>query len=319
MRDVVIVGAGHNALVAACYLAREGLDVEVVERDTIVGGAVSTVERFPGYQVDRGSSAHIMVRHTGIVEDLRLDECGLRYLDCDPWAFAPYNERRTVSRPSRSAPTWPRPATASPTSAATATPMPTRRFAIDWGARNAKIFEAFQHPPTMRHLGPTAVERRPVNGSQGPRARPPVPAAGRRAAGRDLHRRATQDRAVLAGRPVRTARLTRSRPPTWSAGTWSCTTSRPAARSAVPAPCPRRWPTRFRSYGGTLRLGDAAAAIDRSLAAGSTGVRTAGGDEIRAERVLAGCHVLTTLRAARGRRTCSRTPSGGSVSATASA
>ena len=32
-----------------------------------------------------------MVRHTGIIEELRLDECGLRYLDCDPWAFAPYN------------------------------------------------------------------------------------------------------------------------------------------------------------------------------------------------------------------------------------
>src|SRR3978361_638592 len=57
MRDVVIIGAGHNALVAACYLAKEGLDVEVVERDTVVGGACSTVERFPGYQVDRGALA----------------------------------------------------------------------------------------------------------------------------------------------------------------------------------------------------------------------------------------------------------------------
>jgi phytoene dehydrogenase-like protein len=69
-RDVVVIGSGHNALVAACYLAREGLDVEVVEKDTVLGGAVSTVERWPGYLVDRGSSAHIMVRHTGIVEDL---------------------------------------------------------------------------------------------------------------------------------------------------------------------------------------------------------------------------------------------------------
>ncbi len=89
-RDVVVVGSGHNALVAACYLARAGLDVEVVERDTVLGGAVSTVERWPGYAVDRGSSAHIMVRHTGIVEDLRLDQCGLRYLDMDPWGFAPF-------------------------------------------------------------------------------------------------------------------------------------------------------------------------------------------------------------------------------------
>src|SRR2546421_4617023 len=89
-RDVVVIGAGHNGLIAACYLARAGLDVEVVERDTVAGGAVSTVERFPGYRVDRGSSAHIMIRHTGIVEDLALEAAGLRYLECDPWGFAPF-------------------------------------------------------------------------------------------------------------------------------------------------------------------------------------------------------------------------------------
>ena len=57
--SVLIIGSGHNALVAACYLARDGHRVEVLERDTVLGGAVSTVERFPGHQVDRGSSAHI--------------------------------------------------------------------------------------------------------------------------------------------------------------------------------------------------------------------------------------------------------------------
>ncbi|MDQ1706670.1 MAG: hypothetical protein QOF18_3036, partial [Frankiaceae bacterium] len=88
-RDVVVIGAGHNGLVAACYLARAGLDVEVVERDTVVGGAVSTVERWPGVRVDRGSSLHVMVRHTGIVEDLELADMGLRYDDVDPWAVAP--------------------------------------------------------------------------------------------------------------------------------------------------------------------------------------------------------------------------------------
>src|SRR5262249_10916373 len=89
VRDVVVVGAGHNALVAACYLARAGLDVGVVERATVPGGGVSAVERSPGYAVDRGSSAHIMIRHTGIVEELALAGCGLTYLDVDPWAFAP--------------------------------------------------------------------------------------------------------------------------------------------------------------------------------------------------------------------------------------
>jgi phytoene dehydrogenase-like protein len=86
---VVVIGAGHNGLVAACYLARGGLTVEVVERDDVLGGAVSTVERWPGVRVDRGSSAHVIIRQSGIVEELDLAAHGLRYIDCDPWAFAP--------------------------------------------------------------------------------------------------------------------------------------------------------------------------------------------------------------------------------------
>lgn len=87
--DVVVIGSGHNGLVCAAYLARAGLDVHVVERDTVLGGATSTVERYPGHRTDRGSSAHLMIRHTGIPEELDLASHGLRYVDCDPWAFAP--------------------------------------------------------------------------------------------------------------------------------------------------------------------------------------------------------------------------------------
>ncbi|GAA3038052.1 NAD(P)/FAD-dependent oxidoreductase [Gordonia defluvii] len=87
--DTLVIGAGHNGLIAAAYLAQAGRSVCVVERDTIPGGAVSTVERFPGYAVDRGSSAHLMIRHTPILDELDLSRFGLRYADCDPWAFAP--------------------------------------------------------------------------------------------------------------------------------------------------------------------------------------------------------------------------------------
>lgn len=87
--DVVVIGSGHNGLTCAAYLARAGLDVLVVEKDDVLGGATSTVERYPGHRTDRGSSAHLMIRHTGIIEELDLATYGLRYLDCDPWGFAP--------------------------------------------------------------------------------------------------------------------------------------------------------------------------------------------------------------------------------------
>jgi len=87
--DVVVIGSGHNGLTCAAYLARAGLDVHVVEKDTVIGGATSTVERYPGHLTDRGSSAHLMIRHTGIPEELDLASHGLRYIDCDPWGFAP--------------------------------------------------------------------------------------------------------------------------------------------------------------------------------------------------------------------------------------
>ena len=55
MHDVVIVGGGHNGLVAACYLARAGFSVCVLERYHEVGGAAFTQEIHPGYLLSEGS------------------------------------------------------------------------------------------------------------------------------------------------------------------------------------------------------------------------------------------------------------------------
>ena len=57
----LVLGSGHNALVAACYLARAGHPVEVLERDEVLGGAVSTVERFPGHLMDLAQISNFLL------------------------------------------------------------------------------------------------------------------------------------------------------------------------------------------------------------------------------------------------------------------
>lgn len=88
--DVIVVGAGHNALITAAYAAQAGYRVAVFERREIVGGAVSTKEIVPGYKFDLGGSAHILIRLTPIVEELGLEHYGLHYIDIDPLFFAPF-------------------------------------------------------------------------------------------------------------------------------------------------------------------------------------------------------------------------------------
>ena len=94
--DLIVIGAGHNALVAAAYVAQAGYRVGVFERRDVVGGAVSTVEHVPGYQFDLGGSAHILIRLTPIVEELGLEDYGLDYLEVDPLFYAPYKDGDSV-------------------------------------------------------------------------------------------------------------------------------------------------------------------------------------------------------------------------------
>ena len=66
--DAVVVGAGHNGLTAAAYLARAGLSTLVVERRPVVGGACVTEEIAPGCRASRSSSALVVpTRHQFIV------------------------------------------------------------------------------------------------------------------------------------------------------------------------------------------------------------------------------------------------------------
>ncbi len=94
--DVITIGAGHNSLIASAYLAQSGYHVGVFERRDIVGGAVSTKEIIPGYQFDLGGSAHILIRLTPIVDELHLEQFGLKYIELDPLFAAPFPDGDTV-------------------------------------------------------------------------------------------------------------------------------------------------------------------------------------------------------------------------------
>jgi phytoene dehydrogenase-like protein len=83
-RDVIVVGSGHNGLVAAAYLARAGLSVEVLERNPVAGGAVASEELTePGFVHDTFSSWHPLFKLSAAYAELgpELAEHGLRYCE----------------------------------------------------------------------------------------------------------------------------------------------------------------------------------------------------------------------------------------------
>ena len=91
--DVVIVGAGHNGLVAANYLAKAGLRVVVAERSDRVGGACVTDEIAPRFKVSAAAYVSGLFRPQ-IIEDLELRKFGLRQVAFDPQAFCPFPDGR---------------------------------------------------------------------------------------------------------------------------------------------------------------------------------------------------------------------------------
>jgi phytoene dehydrogenase-like protein len=93
--DAIIIGAGHNGLVTACYLARAGKKVLVLERRYVVGGACVTEEVFPGFKVSTAAYVNSLFRKE-IVRDLRLANYGFAVLERNPSSFTPFPDGRSL-------------------------------------------------------------------------------------------------------------------------------------------------------------------------------------------------------------------------------
>lgn len=89
----MVIGAGHNGLVAANYLAKANLRVAVVERADRVGGASVTDEIAPGFKVSAAAYVSGLFRPQ-IIEDLELAKYGLRQIAFDPQQFCPFPDGR---------------------------------------------------------------------------------------------------------------------------------------------------------------------------------------------------------------------------------
>ena len=285
--DVLLVGAGHNALVCAGYLALAGYRVAILERRPVVGGAVVTEEIIPGFRFDLGGSAHILIHHTPIVQELGLGAHGLRYLDVDPPFFAPFPDGshlfvwRDVDRTCQSI------AALSPPDADAY-----RRFIATWQPVARAMVEAFLHAPTPLNLGRYLVAQSGVS----PR-RPELLSDLLHGYGQVL-RQSFQDQRVQALIGWMAAQ---SGPPPgepfsapfalWHPMYHVSGVRRPLGGSGMLTQALERL---VRAHGGLVHT---ATPVRRLLVRGGrvVGAETEQGERLTARAVVAGCHIHTTL------------------------
>jgi phytoene dehydrogenase-like protein len=96
MRDVVVVGGGHNGLACAAYLARGGLDVLVLERRDLVGGAAVTEAPWPGYRISTASYV-VSLMPPRVVQELALKRFGYRVSILEPDYWVPFPDGRALT------------------------------------------------------------------------------------------------------------------------------------------------------------------------------------------------------------------------------
>ncbi len=95
-RDIIILGAGHNGLIAAFYLAKAGFKPLVLERRDVVGGAAATSEFHPGFKCS--TLAHACgPLEASVVRDMQLERHGLNMLESPVRLFSPLPDGRSLT------------------------------------------------------------------------------------------------------------------------------------------------------------------------------------------------------------------------------
>jgi phytoene dehydrogenase-like protein len=95
-KRALIIGGGHNGMVCACYLARAGVSVTVLERHHRVGGAAITEEFHPGFR-NSVASYTVSLLHPKVIDDLHLHQHGLRILEREVNNFIPLPDGRSLT------------------------------------------------------------------------------------------------------------------------------------------------------------------------------------------------------------------------------
>ncbi len=96
--DVAIIGGGHNGLVCAAYLARAGLNVVVLERNPVLGGAAISEEFHPGFR-NSVASYTVSLLNPKIIQDLALGAYGLKIVERPAANFWPIDRQTSLLMP----------------------------------------------------------------------------------------------------------------------------------------------------------------------------------------------------------------------------
>jgi hypothetical protein len=154
--DAIVVGAGHNGLVCAAYLARSGMRTLLIEARETVGGCASS-ESFGGVTVNICNCDHITFRTTPVMSELGLADHGLHYIDVDPGQLSiPWPDADGTHRPA-----WPVFHDVEKTVDALGVLYPRqaaayRRFAKLAVPALRMVLEAATEPPSVRRLSAIA-------------------------------------------------------------------------------------------------------------------------------------------------------------------